>query len=1170
MRLEKIKLVGFKSFIDPTIVHFPKNLTGIVGPNGCGKSNIIDAVRWVMGESSAKQLRGESITDVIFNGSTERKPIGQASVELIFDNCLGKIGGEFANYNQIGIKRIVTRDAQSTYYLNNTKCRRRDITDIFLGTGLGSRSYSIIEQGMITRIIEAKPEELRAHFEEVAGISKYRERRRETENRIGHTRENLSRVNDLREEIGKQLERLKRQAKAAERYKILKEEERLLKAQMLALRWRKLDNDASTFDVIINKQEVLLESQKAELQRIETEVEKQLCEKNQFSDEFNEIQGKYYRIGSEIARLEQAIAHHKERINQLSFDLEQASHALGSSKESIASDQAKLADLTEKLTYIEPEADKARKSVENSSHALSEAETAMSQWQLEWEKFNQLAAESSKLAQVELTRIEHIEQQQVRATQRLKKIDEESQCFNIHQLKIERDEFQDKIHELTQSETNAQNEYHDLIQQISAKKEEKLALDKALNETRNDLQISRGRLASLTALQQAALGQGKSGVTGWLEKHQLAHNKRLGQEIKVEKGWETALETVLGDHLEAVCIKGIDAVTSVLGELKEGVLALFDIDTYLKPQDSRHGHELLSSKLRSKLPADSLLNGVYAVTTLAEALALRDSLSHGESVITIDGVWLGRNWLRVSKEAGEQTGVIQREEEIKNLEEIIAAAESQKAHLEAKLEQSIEALNKLEEKYENIHLTISEIKSKLSEINATIHIRQSQIDQAEKRLAELLTEAAHQREQIDLSKDDLSKSRHNWQIAMQAIEDDANRREQLLVIRDDCRRQLDDAKTRAEQDKAKGHQLELERSSYHTQLESLKQAIERTQNQMSSLTKRKEQLYEQLSVGDAPIQSLQIELEKALEQRLEIEKELNNAKQQVDNLAHKLQTLAQDKHRAEIVVQEARTALEEKRLQGRELTIRQAALKEQLAETQFELDPLLAALSAEATEESWQVSIEEMATRISRLGPINLAAIEEFEQESERKEYLDAQNADLEEALATLQNAIRKIDRETRQRFKETFDTVNQHFQTLFPKVFGGGTAYLEMTSEDLLETGISVMARPPGKKITSIHLLSGGEKALTAISLIFSMFQLNPAPFCLLDEVDAPLDDNNVGRFCDLVKEMSQQIQFLFISHNKLAIEIADHLVGVTMNEPGVSRIVAVDLDAAVAMAKQ
>ena len=1170
MRLEKIKLVGFKSFVDPTIVEFPSNLIGIVGPNGCGKSNIIDAVRWVMGESSAKQLRGESITDVIFNGSVDRKPVGQASIELTFDNCLGKIGGEYASYNQIAIRRVVTRDAQSTYYLNNTKCRRRDITDVFLGTGLGPRSYSIIEQGMISRIIEAKPEELRAHFEEVAGISKYRERRRETENRIRHTRDNLSRISDLREEIGKQLERLKRQAKAAERYKILKEEERLLKAQMLALRWRTLDDDASNFDVIVNKQEILLESQKADLQRIETDVEKQLCEKNQFSDEFNEIQGRYYRIGSEIARLEQAIAHHKERINQLTLDLEQASNALGSSKDSIESDQAKLTDLTTKLAEIEPETEKSRGSVEASSQALTKSESEMSQWQIEWEKFNQLAAESSKLAQVELTRIEHLEQQQVRATQRLKKIDEESQCFNIHQLKIERDEFKDGIKELTASETNKQIEYDELAKHIVTQKEENHATEQTLNETRNNLQVSRGRLASLTALQQAALGQGKSGVTGWLEKQQLATNKRLGQEIKVEKGWESALETVLGDHLEAVCIKGIDAITSVLGELKEGVLALFDIDTYLKPQDSRHGHELLSSKLRSTLPVDSLLDGVYAVSTLAEALSLRDSLSLNESVITIDGVWLGRNWLRVSKEVGEQTGVIQREEEIQTLEKTVSEAETKKAHLEAKLEQGRERLNEIEAQNEKARLTISEIKNKLSEINAKIHIRQSQIDQAEKRLSELNKEAVNQREQVGLSKDDLSKSRENWQIAMQAIEDDADRREQLLSKRDDCRRQLDQAKAQAAQDKTQCHQLELECSSYRTQLESLQESIERTKNQMGSLSKRKEQLYEQLSVGDTPVQSLQAELEKALEQRLEIEKELNNTKQQVDNLVHKLQTLAQDKHRAENAVQEARTELEEKRLQGRELSIRRTTIKEQLAETEFELDPLLGALPAEATEESWHESIEKMAMRISRLGPINLAAIEEFEQESERKEYLDAQNADLEEALTTLQNAIRKIDRETRQRFKETFDTVNQHFQTLFPKVFGGGTAHLELTSEDLLETGISVMARPPGKRISSIHLLSGGEKALTAISLIFSMFQLNPAPFCLLDEVDAPLDDSNVERFCDLVKEMSQQIQFLFISHNKLAIEMADHLTGVTMNEPGVSRIVAVDLDAAVAMAEQ
>ncbi len=735
MRLEKIKLVGFKSFVDPTVVHFPKNLTGIVGPNGCGKSNIIDAIRWVMGESSAKQLRGESITDVIFNGSIERKPVGQASIELMFDNCSGKIGGEYAGYNQIAIKRVVTRDAQSTYYLNNTKCRRRDITDVFLGTGLGPRSYSIIEQGMISRIIEAKPEELRAHFEEVAGISKYRERRRETENRIRHTRENLSRVSDLREEIGKQLERLKRQSRAAERYKILKEEERLLKAQILALRWRTLDEDVSNFDVIINKQEILLESQKAELQRIETDAEKELSEKNQFSDEFNEIQGRYYRIGSEIARLEQAIAHHKERITQLTLDLEQASNALGSSKESIDSDQEKLVNLTAKIAEIEPETEKSRESVEASSQAFSEAEASMSGWQEEWEKFNQLAAESSKLAQVELTRIEHFEQQQVVASQRLNKIDEESKCFNVSQLMVEHDEYEDVLKNLSQDQEIKQTNSDELVKQIATQKDENHQVEHELNEVRDRLQVARGRFSSLSALQQAALGEGKKGVMSWLEQNQLSKNKRLAQEIKVEKGWEQALETVLGDHLEAVCIKGIDTVTSFLSEFKEGVLALFDVDTYLKPQDSRHGHELLSSKLRSKLPADSLLNGVYAVSTLAEALSLRDSLSHSESVITMDGIWLGRNWLRVSKDADEQSGVIRREEEISALSETIAADELRLEQYSTQLEQGREKLNELEEKHEVVRITLSEIRTKLSDIRAKKQIRQSQIDQAESRLA---------------------------------------------------------------------------------------------------------------------------------------------------------------------------------------------------------------------------------------------------------------------------------------------------------------------------------------------------------------------------------------------------------------------------------------------------
>ena len=1170
MRLEKIKLAGFKSFVDPTTVEFPSSLVGIVGPNGCGKSNIIDAVRWVMGESSAKQLRGESITDVIFKGSSGRKPVGQASIELIFDNSDGSLGGEYAKYSQISIRRQVTRDAQSVYLLNGVRCRRRDITDVFLGTGLGPRSYSIIEQNMISRVVEAKPEELRAYLEEVAGISKYKERRRETENRIKHTRENLDRIKDIIEEKESQLRRLKRQTSAAKRYKVLREEERLLKSRLLALRWRALDNELSNFANEISQKETELESHHAQLQSINTQLENLHQAKIESNETFNEVQSRYYTIGSEISRIEQSIEHQKEKRQRLEDDLMQTQQAVTEARNSLSTDESRFNDLQKQLGELKPKFGSVQNTAEASHATLTSVEKAMHDWQMEWDAFNEAASKASQIAQVQQTRIQHLEQQQVLTDQRLSKLEEERQALSQDaDLSKEVEAINAEAVQVKSIVQKHQEQYSQIIGYISQQREQNQALFSDLNKESGQLRELKGQYASLIALQQAALGQKDEKLTNWLEKHDLKSNLRLAQNLKVEKGWEKAVETVLGSHLEAVCVDAFDKVVSLIDSLEQGVMTFLDVNSSAASFTASQ-HTLLNDKLQSNFSIGELLNNVYAVESLTDALALRASLGGGESVITRDGIWVGRNWLKVSREHTEKSGIIQREQEIKSLKQAIELTEQQVNQIEQTLNEGRAKIAEFETMREQLQQTLAQSKSEYSNYQAKLQVKQAEINRVHQRQSAFTTEITEQQKHIDQLKHNLQEARHLWENAMTVMEQNANLRKELLGKRDECRQKLNAVREQARLDRELAHEMELKQQLMTSQLANLTQSIERMTRQLTVLDERQMQLTGQLAQdNESPIDQLQVNLDTALEKRLLIEQELKTARKRADDHEHDIQARQKERHQAEEAVQISRDKLEKRRLEEQTLKVKKTTLQEQLAESTFELNELLQDMPEEANEDNLSEAIEKTALRITRLGPINLAAIHEYDQVSERKIYLDKQLADLDEALETLQNAIRKIDKETRHRFKDTFETVNNTFKELFPNIFRGGSAYLEMTGEDLLDTGVMLMAKPPGKNVSSIHLLSGGEKALTAIALVFSLFQLNPAPFCMLDEVDAPLDDANVFRYCNLVKEMSDKVQFIFISHNKSTIEMAQHLTGVTMNEPGVSRIVAVDVDAAVAMAE-
>ncbi len=1163
MRLKSIKLSGFKSFVDPTTVNFPSNMCAVVGPNGCGKSNVIDAVRWVMGESSAKNLRGESMTDVIFNGSVNRQPVGQASIELVFDNSDGGVGGEYASYAEISIKRLVTREAQSEYFLNGTRCRRRDITDIFLGTGLGPRSYAIIEQGMISRLIESKPEDLRVFIEEAAGISKYKERRKETESRMRRTLENLERLTDLRDELGRQLQHLQRQAQAAEKYTEFKGEERTLQAQLQALQWRALDTEARAAGHSIGELEVKLEAVHAEHQQVDTAIEQHRVDHTERTDAFNQVQASYYSLGAEVARLEQTLKHQQERGRQLREDLRQTEASLAESESHLGEDRNRLGGWEAELATLAPELELLQAVEETSAEALLQAEDAMHNWQQRWDEFNQHAAEPRQQAEVQQSRIRHVEQVLQRIQGRIRQLEEEQRSLVPGPAEEEVVLLGEQLAELEMVMAEHEARGDALVDQLSATRDRSSTLSADLNQARSTLQQKRGRQASLEALQQAAMDDGDASVGAWLQARQLADKPRLLEQIQVDDGWQMAVETVLGDYLQAVCVDEIGSLGSSLEQLEQGRVALLEAGPAVQAPV-----EYLGSRVHCGGRASALLAGVRAADDLNQALAQRSLLAPHESVITRDGIWLGPNWLRVTRLGEQRGGVIQRQQELEALAAEIDSLQAREQALESELSACQEAQRNQEAQRQEQQRELQAATRQHAEHSATLSAHRAKVEQINARRERLNSDLAEAREQFRHEQEAIAEARQLLAAAIERMEADSQQREALLSVRDETRSTLDAARQKARHDKDAAHQAAMRHQSLQTQLEAMRAAIERTNSQVAQLRTRRETLAGSLDETDAPLDDLKLELEQQLELRLRSEGELSAARQAVAEVEHLLREKEQQRAAIEHRAESVRNELERHRIAGQTLQVQRENILKQLVANGHEVEQVLQALPEEADEAEWQRSLERVANRIARLGPINLAAIDEYTQQSERKSYLDLQNEDLETALETLQSAIRKIDKETRNRFRDTFDRVNNGLQELFPRVFGGGSAYLEMTGDDLLDTGISIMARPPGKKNSTIHLLSGGEKALTAIALVFSIFQLNPAPFCMLDEVDAPLDDANVARYARMVKEMSETVQFIYITHNKISMELADQLMGVTMHEPGVSRLVSVDVEEAAELA--
>jgi chromosome segregation protein len=1163
MRLTRVKIAGFKSFVEPTNVPFPTNLTGVVGPNGCGKSNIIDAVRWVMGELSARHLRGESMSDVIFNGSGGRRPVGTASVELIFDNSDGKIGGSYATYAEISLKRVVSRDGTSAYFINGARCRRKDITTLFLGTGLGARSYAIIEQGMISRVIEARNEDMRSFVEEAAGISRYKERRRETESRVSDTRENMERLQDLRDEVDKQIRHLTRQANQAKRYQDLKNNERQLSAEVIALRLREIDSGAAINDRAMRDADLKLQQDTAGQRAAEAAVEKQREFQFTASERVNTVQGSYYTQGTEVARAEQTLAHTRELRERRSTELVQARSMLADVTGQLSRDETLVQQLRTEIADLEPKAIEAQQAESRRAQELATAEAEQRQWQERWEVFNRELGGTFQTTQVERTRIEQLDEQQRRL------------ASNADRLAVERDQLQATMTsaDLVSLETREQGtreanetlqeELQAVLSRLQDLRRNQQQIEAELERARQERDRARAELMSLEATQKAALGEADRDAGKWLTAVGLAGRPRVTAQIEVDKGWERGVESVLGDALEAVHVESLDDAAARLADMSGGHVMLIEG----QQGDDAAG---VSLAMHVKGPRAVLrrLGRVLTADSLQDALARRHQLNAGESLVTADGVWVGRDWLRVARGRNAHEGVLERESRIRGLRGVNETCHVAVSEVEQRLRESRETTSVTESERDSVQSLIQAAHREYSEARGQLEATRARSQQANQRLERIEREAGDVQTERDRTQQALTRARQTLDDATLLLETLEAQRQEMQGEREDRQAATAQARAMAEAARAQVRDLLVQLEGRRSTESSLAGTLTRMQEQRTQLATRQQQLEAELSEGDEPVQRMVDQLNELLERKLEVEAELTAARRDMEGVDADLRELDEKRLIAERRVGQAREELEVARLAAQETRLRRESLADQFAATRFDLEEFMAALAPEVTVVDREDQLAVVQADLQKLGAVNLAAIDELKEQSDRKTFFDAQWKDLTEALESLEEAMRKIDKETRTRFESTFERINVGLKEKFPRLFGGGHAYLELTGDDVLTAGVAVMARPPGKRNSSISQLSGGEKALTAVALVFSIFDLNPAPFCLLDEVDAPLDEHNVGRFCEIVKEMSSRVQFIFITHNKTTMELAQQLVGVTMNEPGVSRLVSVDVDEAVRLA--
>ena len=1172
MRLTSIKISGFKSFAEPTTFMLPGQLVGVVGPNGCGKSNIIDAVRWVLGESRASELRGESMQDVIFNGTTTRKASSRSSVELIFDNSDHRAGGQWAQYTEIAVKRVLTRDGTSSYYLNNQPVRRRDIQDVFLGTGLGPRAYAIIGQGTISRIIESKPEELRLFLEEAAGVSKYKERRRETENRLSDTRENLVRVEDILRELNANLEKLEKQAEVANHYNALNAEGTLKLHQLWFLRRAESEKDQVQIKTQHERASTDLEAKIADLRKIESELETIRQSHYLSGDQLNQAQGLLYESTAEVGRLEGEIRfvvsskeRTQERIKQLNEQREQWSHQKTQAEQELERLIESESTQVEQLSILEARLEEERDhlpSIESNWRSAQNAAEAQKTKVTEIQQHIQvLAADQRNLEEQDRqfeTRAERLqgELSNLEAPDRehLGKLESDLVVAkaNFEQAEAQMHELQERVPELDRSRSQAQATSN----QESAKL--------------SDLSAKLDALVSLQAKVKT-----DSRLKPWLSKHGLEGLEALWGRIHIQKGWENALEAALRERLASLEVSKLEMVASFAKDAPPAKLSFYANTKASSGQGAQKRDQLTPLiELVKTRDADQRalfsewLQGAFTCDSLDEALKLRASLNPGEAIYVAAGHAITANSVSFYAPDNEQAGLLARAQEIENLEKELKAQKLIS-------EESKNNLVRLEIDYKTASQQLTEIRLQVTQLQQRLHDIQvqtlklsQQAEQTQQRSDQLQTELS----EIAASRQALGERRISAEARFEALDMELSDNQERFASLEqsvlDAERQLEQAREALRQSERLHQEAEFASRTLISRKAELERVGQSAENQLGSIQEEEARLSQELAqLSD---ESARAGLQQALELKSEREQDLANKRSEYDGLTSSLRTTDESRLQRERELEPLRQKITDLQLKEQAARIGFEQFDEQLKQAEANLEQISTSIEEGNVQlTGLQTSIDKIQREIAALGAVNLAALEELSTSKERKMFLDSQSADLNEAMNTLEMAIKKIDGETRELLGGTFKTVNEHFGRMFPELFGGGNAKLVMTGEEILDSGVQVMAQPPGKKNQTIHLLSGGEKALTAIALVFAIFQLNPAPFCLLDEVDAPLDDANTERYAKLVRSMSKETQFLFISHNKIAMEMAEQLIGVTMQEQGVSRIVAVDMEAAVSLAE-
>lgn len=1175
MRLTSLRLAGFKSFAEPVTLPFPGRISGIVGPNGCGKSNVIDAVRWVLGESKASELRGESMQDVIFNGSGQRKQASRCSVEMVFDNSDHRIAGQWGQFTEIAIKRVLTRDGTSSYFINNQAVRRRDVQDIFLGTGLGPRSYAIIGQGTITRILESRPEDLRMMLEEAAGVSKYKERRRETENRLQDTRENLTRVQDILRELGSNLGRLEQQAEVATRYQGLQASATRVQQQLWLLRQEEAQARRQQITLAGGEAMNALEARIAEQRAIEAEIETLRQAQFASSDTLNRAQAAFYAAQSRVSQLEAEIRFVVEGRQRAQAALQAIDAQTQDWQQRHDTAVAQAADTAERLADAEVQAEVAQARVQEQSERLPVLEAALSDAQLRAADERAQAAGAQQALQAEASRQRGLGQQIQQLQQRAERLRAEQRAVvapdslrladlqrqqetltdALDTTRAQREQLEDTLPELQQARQQAQQSQQAAAAQLAA---------------------TSARLAALKALQERVLTEGK--LRPWLAKHGLDGLSQLWSRLQVENGLETALEAVLRERLSALELRQLDMAAGFAADAPPAKLAFYSAAVQPPAAEAqaisvppagcrplRDGVRSGDAGLASLL--DDWLTAVFIAPSLQQALALRATLPAQTVLLTREGHAVSRQSVSFYAPDSEQSGVLARQQEIDNLERQIKAEQLIGEQSRAQLHQAEHDLGQAQEQLAALQRRQQQDTQQLHAVQVELLKLTQQAEQSAARNQQIATDLGD----IDAQLSELQAQQAESEARFEELDARLADQQQLQA---DLETEVMAAQQALADARAQQRQLESQAAESGYAVRSLQQKRADLQREAQMAL---EQIARQTSAREAAQaelarlneQGAQTGLQSALAEQQSAQAVLGARRSEADDIAQQLRKQEEARLTLDRDLDPLRQRITELQLKEQEFRLQAEQFAQQLAEAQADIEAVRASLPNDAQAPALAREHERLQRDIAALGAVNLAALDELGQARERKQFLDAQLEDLQTAITTLEDAIRKIDAETRDMLATTFEQINDHFGRMFPLLFGGGNARLIITGEEILDAGVQVMAQPPGKKNSSIHLLSGGEKALVAIALVFAIFQLNPAPFCLLDEVDAPLDDANTERYARLVKDMSASTQFLFISHNKIAMEMADQLIGVTMQEQGVSRTVAVEMDAALRFAQ-